>query len=100
MDRSFNIEFLQDVCKGLAIALIIVFVTTPEGLSLAVSISMAYSVVKMYWKNNLVMRLHSFETMSHLTEIFTDMKNALTIEESNNNQDKLRPGVRMAIDTC
>lgn len=94
IDRSFDIEFLQDVCKGIAQALTIVFVATPEGLSLAVTISMAYSVGKMYKKKNLVMKLHSFETMSHLTEICTDMRNALTIDNN------LRPGVRQAIDAC
>ena len=45
------------------LAVTIVVVAVPEGLPLAVTISLAYSVSKMYEKNNLVRRLHASETM-------------------------------------
>ena len=94
-DRSFDIEFLQDVCHGLILALTIVFVATPQGLPLALTISTAYSVRKMYEKNNLVLRLESFEAMGQITEICTDMSHALV-----NSDSQLKPGIKDAISQC
>ena len=45
------------------IGITIVVVAVPEGLPLAVTISLAYSVMKMKDENNLVRRLDASETM-------------------------------------
>lgn len=47
-------EFLQQIIKAFMIAITIIVVAVPEGLPLAVSIALAYSVNKMKDENNLV----------------------------------------------
>lgn len=56
----------------------IVVVAVPEGLPLAVTISLAYSVGKMLKENNLVRRLDASETMGGANEICTDKTGTLT----------------------
>lgn len=56
----------------------IVVVAVPEGLPLAVTISLAYSVGKMFKENNLVRRLDASETMGGANEICTDKTGTLT----------------------
>jgi len=51
----------------------------PEGLPLAVTISLAYSVNQMKLENNLVRRLDAAETMGGANEICTDKTGTLTI---------------------
>lgn len=50
----------------------------PEGLPLAVTISLAFSVMKMKEENNLVRRLEASETMGGANEICTDKTGTLT----------------------
>ena len=50
----------------------------PEGLPLAVTISLAYSVNRMRLENNLVRRLEAAETMGGANEILTDKTGTLT----------------------
>lgn len=50
----------------------------PEGLPLAVTISLAYSVMKMLEQNNLVRHLGAAETMATATAICTDKTGTLT----------------------
>ena len=50
----------------------------PEGLPLAVTISLAYSVNQMRKENNLVRRLEAAETMGGANEILTDKTGTLT----------------------
>ena len=53
-------------------------VAVPEGLPLAVTISLAFSVQKMRKENNLVRRLDASETMGGANEICTDKTGTLT----------------------
>jgi len=76
-----DIRNLHDVINALIIGIIVVVVAIPEGLPLAVTISLAYSVHKMYEKNNLVRRLHSSETMGTANEICTDKTGTLTLNK-------------------
>jgi len=46
--REFDMLFVNDIAKGLVIAITVVVVAVPEGLPLAVTISLAYTVGKMY----------------------------------------------------
>lgn len=70
------------VMKGLVnaviVAITIVVVAVPEGLPLAVTISLAYSVNQMRKENNLVRRLEAAETMGGANEILTDKTGTLT----------------------
>lgn len=60
------------------IAVTVIVVAVPEGLPLAVTISLAFSVSKMYNENNLVRQLHASETMGGATEMCTDKTGTLT----------------------
>jgi len=66
------------VLNAFIIAITVVVVAVPEGLPLAVTISLAYSVSKMYDENNLVRTLHAAETMGGANEICTDKTGTLT----------------------
>lgn len=57
------VGLLKQMVRFLIIAITIVVVAIPEGLPLAVTISLAYSVGKMKDENCLVRRLDASETM-------------------------------------
>ena len=46
--KEFDMDYVGELCNGLIIAITVVVVAVPEGLPLAVTISLAYSVGKMY----------------------------------------------------
>lgn len=64
--------------NAVIIAITIVVVAVPEGLPLAVTLSLAYSVNQMRKENNLVRRLEAAETMGGANEICTDKTGTLT----------------------
>ncbi|MES1911506.1 MAG: hypothetical protein MHM6MM_003926 [Cercozoa sp. M6MM] len=59
-------------------AITILVVAVPEGLPLAVVLSLAFSVKKMMKDNNLVRNLHKCETMGGATTICSDKTGTLT----------------------
>jgi P-type Ca2+ transporter type 2B len=59
-------------------AITILVVTIPEGLPLAVTLALAYSVKKMQSENNLVKHLDACETMGSTTTICSDKTGTLT----------------------
>ena len=67
-----------NVLNTVIIAISVVVCAIPEGLPLAVTISLSYSSKKMYAKNNLVRKLASAETMGGATHICTDKTGTLT----------------------
>lgn len=81
-EREFkDIKNLDAVIHAFIIAVTVIVVAIPEGLPLAVTISLAFSVHKMYEKKNLVRRLHASETMGGATEICTDKTGTLTMNK-------------------
>ena len=60
------------------IGITVLVVAVPEGLPLAVTISLAFSVKKMLRDNNLVRYLHACETMGNATAICSDKTGTLT----------------------
>jgi magnesium-transporting ATPase (P-type) len=46
-EKEFDMDFVAALCNGLIIAITVIVVAVPEGLPLAVTISLAYSVGKM-----------------------------------------------------
>jgi P-type E1-E2 ATPase len=69
---------LDELVQYLIISITIIVVAVPEGLPLAVTISLAFSVMKMKKENNLVRRLEASETMGGASEICTDKTGTLT----------------------
>lgn len=74
----FVMKNLSEVLDYLIIGVSIVVVAVPEGLPLAVTISLAFSVQKMFKENNLVRKLHASETMGGAHEICSDKTGTLT----------------------
>jgi magnesium-transporting ATPase (P-type) len=72
---------LKEVVHFFIIAITVVVVAMPEGLPLAVTISLAYSVMKMKQENNLVRKLDASETMGGADQICTDKTGTLTKNE-------------------
>jgi P-type Ca2+ transporter type 2B len=72
------ISLLKEIIRFVIIGITIVVVAIPEGLPLAVTISLAYSVGKMKDKNCLVRRLDASETMGGADQICTDKTGTLT----------------------
>ena len=71
----------KDIINHLMIGITILVVAVPEGLPLAVTISLAYSVKKMMADNNLVRHLNACETMGNATIICTDKTGTLTTNQ-------------------
>ncbi|CDW88443.1 calcium-translocating p-type pmca-type family protein [Stylonychia lemnae] len=81
-----SVDTLKKVIEFVIIAITVIVVAVPEGLPLAVTISLAFSVMKMKEENNLVRKLEASETMGGANEICTDKtgtltKNQMTVKE-------------------
>ena len=57
-------------------------VAVPEGLPLAVTVALAFSVKRMLKDNNLVRRLSAAETMGCATTICSDKTGSATVPQS------------------
>nr|CDS15502.1 Ca2 transporting ATPase plasma membrane [Echinococcus granulosus] len=69
---------LKQFIHFIIIGVTVLVVAVPEGLPLAVTISLAYSVKKMMKDNNLVRHLDACETMGNATAICSDKTGTLT----------------------
>ncbi|CAG5130829.1 unnamed protein product, partial [Candidula unifasciata] len=74
-DTTKNIEIFV---KYFIIGVTVLVVAVPEGLPLAVTLALAYSVKKMMHDNNLVRHLDACETMGNATAICSDKTGTLT----------------------
>ncbi|MCX4280915.1 MAG: calcium-translocating P-type ATPase, PMCA-type [Muribaculaceae bacterium] len=72
------LDFIQYALQTLMIAVTLVVVAVPEGLPMAVTLSLAYSMRRMLRTNNLVRKMHACETMGATTVICTDKTGTLT----------------------
>ena len=71
-------ELVAAALQSIMIAVTLIVVAVPEGLPMAVVLSLAYSMRRMLRTNNLVRRLHACETMGAATVICTDKTGTLT----------------------
>ena len=69
---------LKEIVRYFIVAVTVVVVAIPEGLPLAVTISLAYSVAKMQKGNCLVRKIEASETMGGANMIVTDKTGTLT----------------------
>ncbi|QCD80324.1 Ca2+-transporting ATPase [Vigna unguiculata] len=72
---------IDGVIKIFTIAVTIVVVAVPEGLPLAVTLTLAYSMKKMMADKALVRRLSACETMGSATTICSDKTGTLTLNK-------------------
>ncbi len=71
-------SLLAHTLKTLMVAVTLIVVAVPEGLPMAVTLSLAYSMSRMLKTNNLVRKMHACETMGATTVICTDKTGTLT----------------------
>ena len=76
-EMSFS-EGLGKVLRILILCVSIIVVAIPEGLPLAVTLSLAFSIKKLMDNNNLVRKMHACETMGGANYICTDKTGTLT----------------------
>lgn len=72
------LHFIAYFLQTIMIAVTLVVVSVPEGLPMAVTLSLAYSMRRMLRTNNLVRKMHACETMGATTVICTDKTGTLT----------------------
>ena len=69
--------------ENFMITTVIITIALPEGLPMAVALTLAFSLKKLMDKNNLVRKMHSCETMGGANFILTDKTGTLTTNELN-----------------
>src|SRR5574344_1752769 len=73
----------NDVLDIIILCVSIIVVAIPEGLPLAVTLSLAFSIKKLMDQKNLVRKMHACETMGGANFICTDKTGTLTKNEMN-----------------
>merc|ERR1719354_1559950 len=77
-ESPWDMYYINFYVKFVIIGVTVLVVAVPEGLPLAVTLSLAYSVKKMMADNNLVRHLDACETMGNATAICSDKTGTLT----------------------
>ena len=73
-----SMDNLQDLINFFLLAILVIVIAVPEGLPLAVTLALAYSVTKMKLENNFVKHLASCEIMGGANNICSDKTGTLT----------------------
>ena len=81
MGHLLTLDTLHLLVDAFIVAVSIIVVAVPEGLPLAVTIALAYSVGKMLKDNNLVRYLQACETMGGADNICSDKTGTLTMNK-------------------
>ena len=76
-------EIAANLLNIIMLCVSIIVVAIPEGLPLAVTLSLAFSIKKLMDNNNLVRKMHACETMGGANYICTDKTGTLTKNEMN-----------------
>lgn len=73
-----TMTIINDCLQFLMIAVALIVVAVPEGLPMAVTLALAYSMKRMAKSNNLIRKMHACETLGATTLILTDKTGTLT----------------------
>ena len=73
-----TMDMVSALLHNFMIAVTLIVVSVPEGLPMAVTLSLALSMGRMLKTNNLVRKMHACETMGAATIICTDKTGTLT----------------------
>lgn len=76
--KLLSIDTLSEIVDYIIVGITVVVIAVPEGLPLAVTLSLAYAVGKMKDENNLVRNLISCEIMGGADTICSDKTGTLT----------------------
>ena len=85
-------DFTAYVLQSVMIAVTLVVVAVPEGLPMAVTLALAYSMRRMLRTDNLVRKMHACETMGAITVICTDKTGTLTANQMRVSEIKFLSG--------
>ncbi|RQM20484.1 hypothetical protein B5M09_011530 [Aphanomyces astaci] len=77
-EKEWSNKYFKNYLNHFILGVTVLVVAIPEGLPLAVTIALAYSVKKMLKDNNLVRHLDACETMGSATTICSDKTGTLT----------------------
>ena len=79
VNNDFDLlPFITYLLQSVMLAVTLIVVAVPEGLPMAVTLSLAYSMRRMLKSKNLVRKMHACETMGATTVICTDKTGTLT----------------------
>lgn len=88
------------VLKYFMMAVTLIVMAVPEGLPMAITLSLALNMRRMLKSNNLVRKLHACETMSAVTVICTDKTGTLTQNKMQVSALELKQGDEVLLDTA
>ena len=88
------------VLKYFMMAVTLIVMAVPEGLPMAITLSLALNMRRMLKSNNLVRKLHACETMGAVTVICTDKTGTLTQNKMQVSALELKQGNEVLLDTA
>ncbi|MCW4076552.1 calcium-translocating P-type ATPase, PMCA-type [Segatella copri] len=88
------------VLKYFMMAVTLIVMAVPEGLPMAITLSLALNMRRMLKSNNLVRKLHACETMGAVTVICTDKTGTLTQNKMQVSALELKQGDEVQLDTA
>lgn len=88
------------VLKYFMMAVTLIVMAVPEGLPMAITLSLALNMRRMLKSNNLVRKLHACETMGAVTVICTDKTGTLTQNKMQVSALELKQGDEVLLDTA
>lgn len=88
------------VLKYFMMAVTLIVMAVPEGLPMAITLSLAFNMRRMLKSNNLVRKLHACETMGAVTVICTDKTGTLTQNKMQVSALELKQGDEALLDTA
>lgn len=88
------------VLKYFMMAVTLIVMAVPEGLPMAITLSLALNMQRMLKSNNLVRKLHACETMGAVTVICTDKTGTLTQNKMQVSALELKQGDEALLDTA